>query len=76
MNSSIPKHAFTSVIEDILLRHFGEYAKDVFILSPLLGYLNHKTKSASRGSKSRGSFANHYALYVLLEDYIKKGLLP
>jgi hypothetical protein len=48
----------------------------VFALSPLLGYLNHKTKSASRGSKSRGSFANHYALYVLVEDYIERGFAP
>jgi hypothetical protein len=35
--------------------------------------LNVKTRSANRGSKSRGSFANHYALYVLVEDYINKG---
>lgn len=38
-------------------------------------YLNHKTKSANRGSKSRGSFANHYAIYVLVEDYINQGYL-
>ena len=36
-------------------------------------YLNEKTRSANRGSKARGAFANHYALYVLVEDYIKKG---
>lgn len=41
-----------------------------------MGYLNQKTKSAGRGSKSRGSFANHYALYVLVEDYIAKGFSP
>lgn len=66
-------HAFTEKITSILRKHFGENAADVFAQSPLLGYLNHKTKSASRGSKSRGSFANHYALYVLVEDYINNG---
>jgi len=76
MSSSVPRHVFTGVIEKILAKHFGKYAADVFALSPLLGYLNHKTKSASRGSKSRGSFANHYALYVLVEDYIGKGFSP
>ena len=46
---------------------------DVFAASPVLGYLNQKTKSANRGSKARGSFANHYALYVVIEDYINEG---
>ena len=55
----ITKHDFTSTIVKILKKHFGEYAVSVFANSPLLGYLNHKTKSASRGSKTRGSFANH-----------------
>ena len=32
-----------------------------------------KTRSAEKGSKSRGSFANLYAIYVLLEDYKKNG---
>jgi hypothetical protein len=41
----------------------------------LLQYINIKTKSANRGSKSRGSFANLYALYILVEDYIQKGYL-
>ncbi|MEK6260312.1 MAG: restriction endonuclease [Planctomycetota bacterium] len=76
MAATVPRHAFTAQIEDILTRFFGEHAKAVFANSPLLGYLNHKTKSASRGSKSRGSFANHYALYVLVEDYILKGFMP
>lgn len=73
MNNTITRHAFTDTMEAILKKHFGENAADVFAQSPLLGYLNHKTKSASRGSKSRGSFANHYALYVLVEDYLNKG---
>lgn len=76
MNSLVPQHGFTREIEKILRKHFGAAAGDVFALSPLLGYLNQKTKAASRGSKSRGSFANHYALYVLVEDYIAKGFAP
>lgn len=69
------KHAFTDTILDILRGRFGDAAEDVFEKSPLLQYLNIKTRSVNRGSKARGSFANHYALYVLVEDYISKGYL-
>jgi len=73
--TAIREHGFTQQIRTILKDHFGADAEQVFELSPLLGYLNHKTRSATKGSKARGSFANHYALYVLVEDYIKKGYL-
>ena len=76
MNDSVTRHAFTAQIEAILAKHFGKEAADVFAQSPLLGYLNHKTKAASRGSKSRGSFGNHYAIYVLVEDYLSQGFGP
>lgn len=66
-------HPFTEKILEILEKHFAEYAVDIFKESPLLGYLNIKTKSANSGSKARGAFANHYALYVIIEDYIAKG---
>jgi len=69
------RHAFTVTIIEVLRQHFGEYAEDIFSTSPLLGYLNSKSRSAHRGSKARGAFANHYALYVIVEDYIKKGFL-
>lgn len=69
----VQHHAFTSNIVEVLRSHFDEYATDVFVASPILGYLNQKTKSANRGSKARGSFANHYALYVVIEDYINGG---
>jgi hypothetical protein len=74
-NHSVIHHAFTEKILTILGRYVGEYALDVLQASPLLGYLNSKTKSANSGSKARGSFANHYALYVLIEDYLAKGFL-
>lgn len=52
----------------------GEYGPDrgdqIFQQSPLLQYIAIKTRSANRGSKARGSFANLYAIYVLVEDYI------
>ena len=67
------EHAFTANIREVLETHFGEHALSIFAASPLLGYLNHKTRAANRGSKARGSFANHYALYVLVEDYVKRG---
>jgi hypothetical protein len=71
----INHHSFTEKIISILEQYFSEYTIDVFKASPLLGYLNIKTKSANSGAKSRGAFANHYALYVIIEDYIKNGFL-
>lgn len=69
----LTRHSFTEKIEEILKKHFGENGSDVFESSSLLGYLNSKTKAANRGSKARGAFANHYALYVVIEDYLNKG---
>ena len=69
----VTHHGFTASILEILEQHFGEYAQDIFEASPLLGYLNNKTRAANRGSKARGAFANHYALYVVIEDYLGKG---
>ena len=67
------EHDFTPAIRDILTKHFGDKAEDLFEKSPLLQYINLKTVSATRGSKARSSFANLYAIYVLIEDYIKHG---
>jgi len=69
------KHAFTETILAILTRHFEGLSTFVFENSPLLQYVNIKTRSANKGSKSRSAFANHYALYVLIEDYIQQGFL-
>jgi len=66
------EHEFTKKIKDILKNNFGEISDRVFSESQIIQYLNIKTKSASKGSKSRGSFANLYAVYVLVEDYILK----
>ena len=67
------KHDFTDKIMDILNTHFLKQSKKVFEESELLQYLNIKTKAANRGSKSRSGFANHYAIFVLVEDYINRG---
>ena len=67
------KHLFTENIEQILKREFDENAEEIFEKSLLVQYLNEKTRSANRGSKARGSFANLYAIYVVIEDYIAKG---
>ena len=69
------KHPFTQNILEILERRFGQLGTQVFDGSFIIQYLNEKTRSANRGSKARGAFANHYALYVLVEDYINKGYL-
>lgn len=69
----IVRHDFTKRILEILNSHFGDDAEQLLGSSELLQYLNIKTKAANRGSKSRAGFANHYAIYVLIEDYIKNG---
>lgn len=67
-------HTFTNNIKEILADHFDKSAaEEIFKQSPLLRYLNRKTKSANKGSKARGSFANLYAIYILVEDYLEKG---
>ena len=66
------EHEFTKRIKEILRNNFGKFSEEVFSQSHIIQYLNLKTKSASKGSKSRGSFANLYAIYVLVEDYISK----
>lgn len=67
------EHGFTEKIRGVLTEHFGEAAEEILERATLLQYINLKTKAANRGSKSRGSFANLYAIYVLVEDYIAKG---
>ena len=65
------RHDFTEKILEILNKHFPDLEDQILDSSDLLQYLNIKTKAANRGSKSRAGFANHYAIYVLIEDYIK-----
>lgn len=67
------EHEFTKTIKSILEKNFLKLSERIFSKSELLQYINLKTKSANKGSKSRGSFANLYAIYVLVEDYISKG---
>jgi hypothetical protein len=67
---SIHNHDFTSKIIDILDRNTKGLGEVVFKSSEIVQYLNIKTKAANRGSKSRAGFANHYAIYVLIEDYL------
>jgi len=64
---------FTEKIIEVLNKNFGNNAKFLYSISPILKYINEKTRSVNRGSKARGSFGNLYAIYVLVEDYIKKG---
>ncbi len=66
------EHSFTPIILSILSELYGEYANDIFERSLLIQYINVKTASANRGSKSRPSFGNLYAIYVVTEDYLSK----
>ncbi len=58
-------HSFTAKIIEEVGREFNELGRTIFELSPLLQYIDKKTRSANRGSKARSSFANLYALYDL-----------
>ncbi len=67
------RHDFTTKILEILESNFPSHGEKLLDNSELLQYLNIKTRAANRGSKSRAGFANHYAIYVLVEDYINHG---
>lgn len=64
---------FAQIINEILKARFKNHASDILEKSPLLQYISIKTRSANKGAKARGSFASLYALYVVIEDYLKKG---
>jgi len=66
------EHSFTENIKSVLERNFGEHADEIYGKSLLIQYINLKTRSANKGSKARSSFANLYAIYVIIEDYIAK----
>lgn len=70
---SIIKHDFTATIIAILDANTDGKGEKLLKSNELVQYLNIKTKAANRGSKSRAGFANHYAIYVLIEDYLNGG---
>ena len=70
---SIIKHDFTAKIIAILDANTDGKGEKLLKTSELVQYLNIKTKAANRGSKSSAGFANHYAIYVLIEDYLNGG---
>jgi len=65
-------NTFTTNIRSVLEKHFTENAEDVFEKSSLIQYINDKTRSANKGSKSRSSFNALYSIYTLVEDYLAK----
>jgi hypothetical protein len=65
------KHEFTNTIIEQIIKDLNVEGEELIKVAPLLEYINIKTKSANKGSKARGGFANLYAIYVLLEDYIE-----
>ena len=61
-----------SFIKDTLLQLFSiDIAEQVLKDNLIIQYLAKKTASVAKSSKSRASFANIYAIYVLVEDYLK-----
>jgi hypothetical protein len=73
LGNNYMEHKFTENIKEILNKNFGKYAEIIYEKSLLIKYLNEKTRSANKGSKARSSFANLYAIYVIIEDYILHG---
>ena len=73
----MPKREFflmsDNFIEDVLHKIFGDKSSDILKKSLLLQYLEKKTRSVGISPKARPNLANLYAIYVLVEDYIKKG---
>jgi hypothetical protein len=67
------ENIFTANLKAVLEKHFGKNTDDIFDNSQLIQYINEKTRSANRGSKSRANFANLYAIYVVIEDYVANG---
>ena len=64
---------FETYIKGYLQAKYKGMANELYSLSYILQYLVYKTKSANKGAKARGSFANLYAIYVIVEDYLQKG---
>jgi len=48
------EHEFTKIIKKVLSKNFGDLSNEIFSNSHIIQYLNIKTKSASKDSKSRG----------------------
>lgn len=65
------EHIFTEKIKEVLVKNFNTNAEDIFDKSQIIQYINEKTRSAGKGSKARSSFANLYAIYVIIEDYLE-----
>lgn len=57
-------------IEEILNKHFGDKALEIYSNSDLLKYLNLKTSAIYGNTKARKSLANIYAIYSILHFYV------
>ncbi len=66
------ENIFTATIKSVLEKYFKGHSDEIFEKSLLIQYINEKTRSANKGSKARSSFANLYAIYVVVEDYLIK----
>lgn len=65
------RHTFKETILEVLFAQYGTGSGLLLRSNDLLKFLIIKTRSANKTSKVRPAFRNHYALYVLIEDYIK-----
>ena len=66
------KHGFSKRFISAVEENVETDAKQTIVASHLLSYLHDKMKAAERDSKSRKSFGNIYAIFVVVEDYREK----
>lgn len=64
----------THFIDEIIGSTYPTDAAEI-LSAPIIKYLKRKTNSVGANAKARSSFANIYAIYVLVEDYIQKGYM-
>ena len=60
-----------SLVEEYLLKEYGNVGEKILSKSKLLQYIDKKTGSVGSSPKSRANLANLTAVYVVVEDYIK-----
>ena len=60
-----------SLVLDYLKKKYGKHASSILKNSTLLRYIEKKIGSVGPSPKSRANLGNLFAIYVLVEDYIK-----
>lgn len=65
------KNIIEDYIKEILEKNYGDSWENFYNKSDLIKYLNLKSKAIHSDSKARRSLANWYAIYAILDSYVK-----